>query len=131
MSEPTSKKPTAKAGDEPQAEEPQTAATDARHPDTTADAGSQPPALDPGEEAVISGEQQEIGGLDPKVYGFRPIEVVERDETGPGAVEPVRVEPLSQIEGSSFTTRAQARRGEGKAVQPPAESKAVQSAENK
>lgn len=105
-------------GDSVDVGQPQTAETDPRHPDTTADQGSQPPALDPGEEAVLSGEQQEIPATDPKVYGFRPIEVTETDETGPGSIPPTEVPAVSQ--GETFADRAKsaAGRGESKAVQP-------------
>jgi hypothetical protein len=93
-------KPSPKSADEPNTPE-----QDPRHPDTNADAGGQPPALNPED------------------YGFRAIEVRDVDETGPGSVEPTRMEPLSQTGGTTFAERAKgARRGE---------SKAVQSAENK
>jgi hypothetical protein len=89
--------------DEPKtADEPTTPAEDPRHPDTQADVGVQPP------------------DLDPEQYGFRTIEVTDVDETGPGSVEPTKVESVAGA-GSTFSDRAKARGG----------NKAVQSAENK
>jgi hypothetical protein len=80
-------------------------AEDPRHPDTVADQKPDSPA---------SAE------LNPEDYGFRKIEEAEPAE-GPGAIEPVRVEPLSSVPNSTFASRA------GKSV----DNKAVQSAENK
>jgi hypothetical protein len=81
----------------------ESAETDARHPDTVADSGRATPELDK------------------EVYGFRTIEESDAPE-GPGAVEPVRVDPVSSVPNSTFASRA----GNG-----GVESKAVQSAENK
>jgi hypothetical protein len=88
---------------------PQSPLSDPRHPDTTADQGVNPP------------------DLDPENYGFRPIEVTDVDEQGPGTVPPVEVPAVSQ--GETFADRAAAREGGGnKAVQS---SQSQSKAENK
>jgi hypothetical protein len=82
-------------------------ADDARHPNTTADAGAQPPA-----------QRSARGGRAEKAedYGFRTIEETEPAE-GPGAVEPVQHDALNVAgDNSTFASRAQ-RRGGNKAVQ--------------
>jgi hypothetical protein len=117
----TMTKPTSRKASEETADAPQTPTTDARHPDTVADAGAQPPAYDPSESAVRAAEPKTVDRLDPAVYGFRAIEVTDAEESGPGPVEPVRVESVSS--GETFADRAAKRTGSG--------NKAVQSAENK
>lgn len=84
--------------------EPTSPTTNPRHPDTTADQGTQPP------------------DLNPEDYGFRKIEETQPAE-GPGAVEPTRVEPVSSVPESSFASRR-------KAVQS-SENKAVGASESK